>query len=509
MASAAPTKREILIVTTLLIIFLLFSNLKTSPADLLAATRLVSRPTTFDEGGDGSAVLVGKPPILDIPERPHQPFGTRLTWDSGASSGGDSGKGGKAAGAGSGRPPETKIVAHTPGWTIFDRLYILKGVVYIVSDEPTSVPDVQFIYSKGLYIQNGAAAEESRLPTDKEIRVISTYEAKRLFGTGAQVIDGVNFLINDPPQFITHYYHWSAELWFGFWRTYTSLDPSIPESGNTTLPPARRLIFNNLDNFHWRDYASMNEWVLRSSFPSVTMEFKDDWIDRAEMARPFVFERVVLADRSAAMLSFNFARWQRTAASPFGLPGSVNWWMPIRNNVVQFAGLDPSVGGGTTSTPVITYISRQKWGRRMLLPEDHDRLVRALERLNREYGYEVNIVNAEDMSRQEQIRLAARTTIMMGVHGNGLTSLIWMKPSPRATVMEFFYPGGFAHDYEYTTRALGMIHYGFWNNTHFTSPALPTPKYVPGFQGNEIPIDGDAVARLCVERLSLVSELDD
>jgi len=50
----------------------------------------------------------------------------------------------------------------------------------------------------------------------------------------------------------------------------------------------------------------------------------------------------------------------------------------------------------------------------------------------------------------------------MGVHGNGLTALLWMKVTPRSTVLEFFYPGGFAHDYEYTTRALGMVHYGFW-----------------------------------------------
>ena len=55
---------------------------------------------------------------------------------------------------------------------------------------------------------------------------------------------------------------------------------------------------------------------------------------------------------------------------------------------------------------------------------------------------------------------------MMGVHGNGLTALLWMRPTPRSTVMEFFYPGGFAHDYEYTTRALGMMHYGFWNDRY-------------------------------------------
>lgn len=58
---------------------------------------------------------------------------------------------------------------------------------------------------------------------------------------------------------------------------------------------------------------------------------------------------------------------------------------------------------------------------------------------------------------------------MMGVHGNGLTSLLWMKPTPRSTVMEFFYPGGFAHDYEYTTRAIGMVHYGFWGDRYATA----------------------------------------
>lgn len=452
-------------------------------------------PNPFANERPGApASAPGKDSVLDIADEPHQPFGTRLSWDA-------NGKNRNV--------PETKVIAHVPGWTILDRMYLLKGVVYIVSDEPTTIPNVQFVFSKGLWIENGRTAEEARLPTDKEIRVISTREARRLFGTGAQVIDGVNFLINDAPQFITHYYHWAAELWFGFWRTYSSLDPAMPPSGETELPPLRRILFKHLDNAHWRDYASMNEWVVRSSFPGVTMEFKDDWRDRAEMGRPFVFERVLVADRSAAMLSFNFARYQRTAAAPFGLPGSVNWWQPIRNNVVEFAGLDASTGEDVTKTPVITYISRQKWGRRMLLPEDHDRLVRALYKLRDDHGYEINIVNAEDMTRLEQIQLAAKTTIMMGVHGNGLTSLIWMKPSPRSTVMEFFYPEGFAHDYEYTTRALGMVHYGFWNRSTFTSPALPLPKYVPGFQGNEIPLDGDEVARLCVERLSLIAELDD
>jgi len=464
MAPAPPTKREVLILVILLFSLLLLSNLNNPSKQLPSFNTILNSSQHTD---------------------------THFSWRS------------------SSPIPETTVVAHVPGWTILDRLYIFKGVVYIVSDHPATIPDLSLIYSKGIDILPGKENEPLRLPTEEDIRLISPKQAKQLFGTGVETIDGITFLVNDPKQFITHYYHWSAELWYGFWRTYSSLDPTISAEGNTTLPSLRRIAFTRLSNVQWQDYANMDQWVLRSSFPSATMEFIDDWRDRAEMGKAFVFDRVLVADRSAAMLSYNFARFYRSAASAFALPGSTSWWAPIRNNVVQFTGLDPGVGSGTTSTPVITYISRQEWGRRMLIPSHHEKLVEELYKLRDKYGYEVNVVSAEKLSRIEQIRLAARTTIMMGVHGNGLTSLVWMKPTPRSTVIEFFFPQGFAHDYEYTTRGLGMVHYGFWGSTSFTSPAFPPRKYVDGFQGNEIPIDGVAVAKLCVDRISLASEVDD
>lgn len=43
----------------------------------------------------------------------------------------------------------------------------------------------------------------------------------------------------------------------------------------------------------------------------------------------------------------------------------------------------------------------------------------------------------------------------------------------------------------------------------FTRPDVPPVNYPEGFQGNEIPIDGAAVARLCHERLTLSEEADD
>ncbi len=43
----------------------------------------------------------------------------------------------------------------------------------------------------------------------------------------------------------------------------------------------------------------------------------------------------------------------------------------------------------------------------------------------------------------------------------------------------------------------------------FTRPDVPPVAYPEGFQGNEIPIDGAAVAQLCRERLTLAEEADD
>jgi hypothetical protein len=60
---------------------------------------------------------------------------------------------------------------------------------------------------------------------------------------------------------------------------------------------------------------------------------------------------------------------------------------------------------------VITYISRQEWGRRMLVQKDHEQLVAELYKLRDNYGYEVNVVSMDKLSRKEQLQLSARTTV--------------------------------------------------------------------------------------------------
>lgn len=404
--------------------------------------------------------------------------------------------------------PRTEVIAHAPGWTIFRNLYLYNGTWFIVTDDPSDFPLLRLMVSTGAEIWNDEESIKNREPTDKDMKIIFPSEAKTTLGHHASKVEGTTWLCNDPAQFLDHYYHFAAEIIFGMWRTYSTLDRDIPPEGITRLPSPRRMLFTHADPVKWRDYSKMNAFLLKSIFPSLSYEFSGEMQDRTDSGRPFLYDRVVFQDRAASLRGPQFAKTWRNAAEAYTLEGSPYWWSPIRRNLLEFVGgmSEAVLHPLDMETPVITYVSRQDWGRRMLKKADHEKLVEELHRIQKEHGYEVNIVSMDKLTRDEQIRLAARTTIMLGVHGNGLTHLLWMKPTPRATVIEFFYPKGFAHDYEFTSRALGITHYGFWGNEYFTAPETPDVAYPEGFQGNEIPIDGKVVADLIVARLSIEVE---
>jgi hypothetical protein len=153
----------------------------------------------------------------------------------------------------------------------------------------------------------------------------------------------------------------------------------------------------------------MDQYLIRGVFPSVVMEFEQDW--KAWASPPhntLLYDRVVFSDRSAAMHGRKTAQTQRIAAEAMELKASPNWWTTFRSALINFTGYNPSQH---SKTPVITYVSRQGWGRRMLRQTDHEKLVAALYDLRDKHGYEVNVVLLDKMSRAEQIKLAARTTV--------------------------------------------------------------------------------------------------
>lgn len=308
--------------------------------------------------------------------------------------------------------PRTEVVAHAPGWTIFRNLYLLNGTWIIVTDSPSDFPLLRMMTSTGAEIWNDEESIKGREPTDKDMQIVFPSQAKRMLGVQASKVAGTTWLCNDPKQFLDHYYHFAAELLFGMWRTYATLDQNIRSNGITRLPSPRRMMFTHTKALEWRDYSKMNTFLAKSVFPSMSYEFADEFEDRKEAGRGYVYDRVVFADRAAALRGAQFAHTWRTASEAFTLNGSPYWWSPVRRNLLEFVGVpETTLHPSDSATPVITYVSRQEWGRRMLKKQDHEALVTALNELQQKHGYEVNIVSMDKLSRDEQIRLAARTTV--------------------------------------------------------------------------------------------------
>jgi len=429
------------------------------------------------------------------------------------------------------------------------------GTLYIISKDESLFPEVRMMTSTGLPADTTPENMEAREPTTANMAFITPEEAQRRWGGNALrgekqrvlSVEGNTVLFNDPgSQFLNHYYHFVAELWFGtwaFWHSSWSKASSSPATSfslsHAAPPPINRAIFIHAATNEWRDNPGFNAYFLRAAFPSLTVEVQQDWEDRITLTsdrklqdRAWHFPIVLLTDRSAAFRGqICGSSTQRTAAEAWEFMNQNHklmgnkvggWWEPVRSAVWRFAGVNAAVdtvaqperkGVNELALPmpekiVITYISRQGVFRRKLLQDDHTALVAALQELVDRKGnsWELHVLHAERMTKDEQIQAAARTTIMLGVHGNGLSHLLFMKPSRASAVIEIFYPGGFAHDYHWTTRALGMDHYAVWNDKYHTYPNEPSVDYPDGFQGNSIPVDGPTVARLIEEHVDSKSK---
>jgi len=193
-----------------------------------------------------------------------------------------------------------------------------------------------------------------------------------------------------------------------------------------------------------RDKPRFNPMILFNLFPSAAILYPEDFADMANSTRShlpsaFVMEHAILADRSAAFRGPYTGSTARTVASAIRL-GSVSkwWWEPIRRQVLRYSGVDEEtinrnlegygavdpvhreLGPGVADleplappgdyAPVVTYISRQS-SRRRLTAAAHEGLVAALTERSTKLGYELVIVEAEKLTKEEQFALAARTTV--------------------------------------------------------------------------------------------------
>ena len=80
--------------------------------------------------------------------------------------------------------PETSVIAHAPGWTLFRNLYMSNGTLFLLSSDPSSsqFPEIRLMTSTGLPAFNTPENIALREPTKQEMDFISPEEARRRWG---------------------------------------------------------------------------------------------------------------------------------------------------------------------------------------------------------------------------------------------------------------------------------------------------------------------------------------
>ncbi|KAG5650906.1 hypothetical protein H0H81_010580 [Sphagnurus paluster] len=382
--------------------------------------------------------------------------------------------------------PESKLVRHVSGFTILDNVFMFGGKVYIVTDDLDAFPAVSTIVS-------------ATGPGMNSWEIVTKEVARQILGSYGAILHGVTWMSADTTP------HNSTLI--SLWRAYSSLDPYIDSSGQTSLPPPLRLFFpqvrvftdpNPLPHFHEirrrRVDTGFHPFLLKAAFPQLTVMYQEDWEDYHKLPVPFLIERIVIADREAAEASVKHG--EPPFAPAFSLGASRHWWEPVRHTLVSYFDFNEN----KKAKKVVTYVHRQSESTGLKLrDEDHQALVTTLKKMARDYGHEVHVVSSET-DWAERMDAIVKSTVVLGPHNTDLLDSIFMKTSPQATLMEFFPTDTFARDEALVAQARGMRYFMWWHSRKFSSDDLPLVVQPP--ETAEISIDVSMVVKAVRDALS-------
>lgn len=293
------------------------------------------------------------------------------------------------------------------GYTILENVFLVNGTLLVVTGQSSSTdsfPKTEAMISTGL--------NSPYTPILQDLQFVTTFQILQAFGNSAHRLPGVSTICFDQPEAVDNY------TFPALYRTY-----SVLELARTPLPPPDRTYFVNLKNndSFTSGYA---RHLARAALPSMNIFYSEDWDDYERSARPFFFDRVILADRVAALHAaptFDFSsvdvRFDTKVppngipstsqvtieapdkhlpfAPPFAFPASTEWFSPVRQSLLEALSLKDN---STVKTHRgVTYISTQglRDGPR-LRENDHAQLIRELEKLTTSQGWELHVVLLDD-----------------------------------------------------------------------------------------------------------------
>ncbi|KAE9400511.1 hypothetical protein BT96DRAFT_919370 [Gymnopus androsaceus JB14] len=351
--------------------------------------------------------------------------------------------------------PTTTLVKHVPGYTILDQVIALNDILYIVTDDPESFPSVNSI-STG------------------EWEVISSQTARSVIGRYGGRVLGVSWMCNEPvPQNTT-----LLSLWSLYSTLQSSIVTSLPYPTRFILPQIPAFTDDDLDETGARKDDSMprsrsstgfHPFLPKAAFLHMGVLYQEDWAD---------YMRLVVADYQVA-----------------GADGL--------SAVLQQAKYGRIFEEPEQEKTAVTYIHRPG----ALREEDHDALVRALNKMSKDRKVDVHFVEAIDSDNNaewgERMAAIVKSNVILAVQGPDILDGVFLKPSPTTTMVELFSPNTASREHQSVAESLG-INYIAWSNTRKLSSDEITrlSNSQNDDQGRDVPVDSDAIVKAIWDTLT-------
>ena len=117
--------------------------------------------------------------------------------------------------------------------------------------------------------------------------------------------------------------------------------------------------------------------------------------------------------------------------------------------------------------------------------------------------YAVEKVDFTAITWEQQVKVSNASDLILGVHGNGLSNLLWANPS--ASVLEIFPASAHHYDYQLLSEIVGVKYIGIQGTNVYSSFCRVGPAL--GQQATNVPIESLSKPTITLALTGLKSRL--
>ncbi len=254
-----------------------------------------------------------------------------------------------------------------------------------------------------------------------------------------QRMPGVSVIMMEPSDtwhMLEHYFHLCEHL-AACWNAYKETGGDSGEDVKNVL-----LLGYEKPRLMWEGVNDINRHLMRALFPNAQVLTFDLFRKLAD-GKTLRFDKAIVSDRGVTTGSK--LNKMLGASIPEIDPEHLHEMSDIVHGQM-------GTSDEPNDKPVVTYIERDP--PRTLTEDTREKLKQTVE----QQGCKFNPVDFAALSYPHQLQTIRNTDVLVGVHGNGLTHTLFLKPG--ATVIELFPSGCHLLDYRVFADLKGLRYYG-------------------------------------------------